>query len=583
MQQVDVLAPPGQAPRGAPYAALLLGAWLILVLPLEAFGGPLGAAGLVGVSLLTVAGTTAWRRRRSIARRLPTIGGVVLLFITYTRISDVGIAEHGLPSLAQPLILVLGAGTIIRRTRAGGSWGLYAHRRLWTAMTLYAAVLWASAIWASDPSSSTDAATELLKDLVVVYVIVETFDTPRRLRLAVWTVLAAGALLAALSVLQAATHTYGNSYGGLAQAPVRQIAGADNGQRSAGPVGDPNLYGLILVALVPLALARVRDERKGSLRVAAGLSALLLVAGIVLTYSRGDALALAVVAALYVPLARVRPSHVVIVLLALAPATALAPSSFWTRLGSLGDVVSGASVSADASLADRAGAMQVAMAIFEDHPLTGVGAENYGATYVPYALRLNVPSAAPRSHDLYLQVAAETGVPGLLTFGAAMALACLALLRRRAAALATGDRMVDGLATACLLALIAYLVGSAFLPSAYPRYLWVIVGLGMAAACLSAGGANRAAAGAAPMKSRRCGDGRGVSDNSLARNSPGTRRRQAAVLGAPASCRPAPAGWKPALPGVSAPIPHLPRAYDNAQTLAAGAEGVRLSDKEGVR
>jgi len=502
MQQADSLAPPAPLSRGVPgvpYRALLLAGWLILVLPLEAFGGALGAVGLVAVGALAVAGTTAWRQRRVIARRLPTIGGVVLLFITYTRISDVGIAQHGLPSLAQPLVLVLGAGTVIRRTRAGGSWGLYAHRRLWAAMALYAAVLWASAVWAPDPSSSTDAATELLKDLVVVYVIVETFDTPQRLRLAVWTVLAAGALLAALSVLQAATHTYGNSYGGLAEAPVRQIAGADNGQRSAGPVGDPNLYGLILVALVPLALMRMRDERKVSLRVAAGLSALLLVAGIVLTYSRGDALALAVVAVLYVPLARVRPSHVIIVLLALAPATALAPASFWTRIGSLGDVASGASASADASLADRAGAMQVAMAMFEDHPLTGVGAENYDATYVPYALRLNVPSAAPRSHDLYLQVAAETGVPGLLTFGAAMVLAWLALLRRRAAALATGDGAINGLTTACLLALIAYLVGSVFLPSAYPRYLWVIVGLGMAAARLAAGTGQRDATGAGAL------------------------------------------------------------------------------------
>ncbi len=436
----------------------------------------------------TVAGTTAWRRRRAIARRLPTIGGVVLLFITYTRISDVGIAQHGLPSLAQPLVLVLGAGTVIRRTRAGGSWGLYAHRRLWAAMALYAAVLWASAVWAPDPSSSTDAATELLKDLIVVYVIVETFDTPQRLRLAVLD--RRGGRRTARGPERAAG---GDAH--LRQLVRRAGAGAgtaDRGrrqrpaQRRAGPVGDPNFYGLILVALVPLALVRLRDERTGLPRVVAGLSALLLVAGIVLTYSRGDALALAAVAVLYVPLARVRRSHVIVALLALAPATALAPPSFWTRLGSLGDVASGAAASSDASLVDRAGATQVAMAMFEDHPLTGVGAENYGATYFPYALRLNVPSAAARSHDLYLQVAAETGVPGLLTFGAAMVLACAALLRRRAAALAAGDRTVDGLATACLLALAAYLVGSVFLPSAYPRYLWVIVGLGMAAARLAA-------------------------------------------------------------------------------------------------
>jgi len=93
-----------------------------------------------------------------------------------------------------------------------------------------------------------------------------------------------------------------------------------------------------------------------------------------------------------------------------------------------------------------------------------------------------VPSAASHAHDLYLQIASETGLPGLVTFGAAMFLALRAPWRRRVAALKAGDRVVDGLATSCLLALVAYLIGCVFLPSAYPRYLWVLVGLGMAAA-----------------------------------------------------------------------------------------------------
>ncbi len=464
----------------------LAAAWFAGALALGAFGGAPAAGARLLVAACVLAGPMLWRWRGAITRRLPMAGGLLLLFVSYTRLSDVGIAQYGLPSITQPLVLALAAATLVRRTCVGGSWGLHAHRRLWAALGLYVAVLWASAVWASNPASSVAAATELLKDLLIIYVIVETFDTPRRLRLAIWTVIIAGALLAGLSVLQAATHTYGNTYGGLAQAPVREITIGSNSERSAGPIGDPNFYGLILVALVPLALVRARDERGPFLRAVAVASALLLTAGLVLTYSRGDALVLAVVAVLYVPLARVRRSYVIAALVVLAPLASLAPQSFWDRVGSLG-AAAPTSTQADAALQDRAGSLAVAVAMFNDHPLTGVGAENFPDTYFPYALRLNVPSAASHAHDLYLQILSETGLPGFITFGAAMLLALRASWRRRGAALATGDHVVDGLATSCLLALTAYLIGCLFLPSAYPRYLWVLVGLGMAAALVDRG------------------------------------------------------------------------------------------------
>jgi O-antigen ligase len=135
----------------------------------------------------------------------------------------------------------------------------------------------------------------------------------------------------------------------------------------------------------------------------------------------------------------------------------------------------------DASLQNRAGAAEVALAIFADHPLAGVGGDNYPVVYFPYALRLNTPGAASRSHDLYLQVAAETGLLGLITFGSVIVLALRACWRRRSAAIRAKDRMTEGLVISCLLALAAYLIGSVFLPAAYPRYLWILIGLVMAA------------------------------------------------------------------------------------------------------
>jgi len=148
--------------------------WLASALALGAFGDAPAAGMLVLVTASVLVGPMVWRRRRAINRRLPVAGGLLLLFVSYTRLSDVAIAQHGLTSITQPLVLILATATLVRRTRGGGSWGLHAHRGLWAALGLYAAVLWASAIWAPNPASSVAAATELVKDLLIVYVMVTT-------------------------------------------------------------------------------------------------------------------------------------------------------------------------------------------------------------------------------------------------------------------------------------------------------------------------------------------------------------------------------------------------------------------------
>jgi PST family polysaccharide transporter len=455
----------------------LAAVWMALSMALAALGG-----GLLSPTLLLAAAVGL--PLAFVVVRWPVVGGAVMLFLLYTRISDVGIGQHGLPSIAQPYVFVLAALTFYRRTREGASRSLSAQAGLWCAVALYAAVLFLSSIWAVDASAAIRQATELLKNLLIAYIIAETFDTPAALRMGVWSLIAAGALLAGLSVLQAVTHTYGNTYWGLAQAPIRGITVGSTDHRSAGPIGDPNFYGLILVAIVPLALMRLRDERQGLLRLAAGLSILFLVAGLVLTYSRGDILTLGVALLAFVVLTRVRLAHIAVALVVVLPiAVTFVPASYWQRLSYLTTTFSQSpGAVSDASLNKRAAAGEVALAIFGDHPFLGVGADNYSEVYFPYARQLNVPDAASYSHDIYLQVAAETGLLGLIPYLAALFLALRAAWRGRRAARRARDSLWESLSTSCLLALITYLFGLAFLPGAYPRYLWLLVGLATAAA-----------------------------------------------------------------------------------------------------
>ena len=200
--------------------------------------------------------------------------GTALVVLLVSRVSDLGltgahvsaVSAAGLSPVSQAVLIALAALALARRVRAVGGWRLAADAAPWLALAVYLAALLASSVWAVSGPLARGQALSLVKNLVIVYVLVDLLaGSARALRLALWGLVAAGAAMAGLTVLQAATHTFADTYLGFAQAPVRQIVGTDQSYRSAGPIGDPNFYALVLAALVPVALMRVRDEaRPGS-------------------------------------------------------------------------------------------------------------------------------------------------------------------------------------------------------------------------------------------------------------------------------------------------------------------------------
>jgi len=86
-----------------------------------------------------------------------------------------------------------------------------------------------------------------------------------------------------------------------------------------------------------------------------------------------------------------------------------------------------------------------------------------------------------RSHNLYLQLAAETGIAGLAAFAVVVAFAFAGLERERRRLL-TRDRKLWAVVCGLELALIVYLTTSLFLHAAYVRYFWLLLGLCVVAA-----------------------------------------------------------------------------------------------------
>src|SRR5207248_1652524 len=111
---------------------------------------------------------------------------------------------------------------------------------------------------------------------------------------------------------------------------------------------------------------------------------------------------------------------------------------------------------------------------------TGVGKDNYRRLYPEYARRVDpsLPQTPVPTHNTPAQIAAETGILGLLAFMAVMLVAVLGLRKAKHSFAGGGLRHQAMLLEAVEVAIYGYLVTSLFLhDTIYQRYLWLLIGL----------------------------------------------------------------------------------------------------------
>jgi putative inorganic carbon (HCO3(-)) transporter len=242
--------------------------------------------------------------------------------------------------------------------------------------------------------------------------------------------------------------------------------------RVSGPFGDPNFFGQVLASLMPLAMYLVA---KGGRHQYLGLAGIMsLIGGILATGSRGTLVALGfslVAVAIFMPVARVR---VVAALVVAAGLIAIPLFAGQTQEAEHRDV------------GGRKTAALVAVAMFEDHPLVGVGPGRFEDHFRDYSRLIgNEERLKLESHSLPLEIASEQGLVGILAWFTAGAVMLTFALRRGAWNWLLGRAILFSIAT--------YLVAGLFLHGSLLKVLWILVGL-----CF-------AFAGALPERSRRLG------------------------------------------------------------------------------
>ena len=293
-----------------------------------------------------------------------------------------------------------------------------------TALVLWGVVTTFTAI---SPEMAYAALIELLKALVIFFVVMNALRTPQQLRSYILLFLVAFLIYPARGALQ--NYVTGNRYFGRAL--------------WNGIYANPNdLAAITLLALgLTLAIATVSTQNPRVRRAAIAFVPVTVVI-LLLTQSRGTFIGLlAGFGPAILSRVRRRPTLAGPVLIVVVLAAVLVPAAAWHRFEGISKVTSSQTIGeADqyGSAAQRLAILENGWRIFMDHPLLGVGIGCYNQANARYAPGLGRRDA----HNTYISLGAEMGIPGLLLWLGLVG-SVLVQVRRRRRSLEADDRTIQ--------------------------------------------------------------------------------------------------------------------------------------------
>jgi O-antigen ligase len=281
--------------------------------------------------------------------------------------------------------------------------------RVAVGMLVFLASALISSVQGLQPSASVEKVFLLLTAVALLLAVLQICRTREQL-----LVVVGGAVVSLL--VAGAQGVFQNLLGQFGEAGI-VVSGSVVG-RVQGSFGHPNQYGGFLAALIPLALVvLVMRDFPRPLRWLAAAAVAFGIPALVFSYARGAIAGL--VLGLIIWLAVVRPRLALLAAIVVATAgLLLAPATLKERL---------TASTAGGDLVLREDIWSGAVEIYSEHPLFGVGLDNFGDAYA--TLPSNLPNAAqrrllhqsdilvpPHAANLYLNVLAEQGIVGVAAF-----------------------------------------------------------------------------------------------------------------------------------------------------------------------
>jgi O-antigen ligase len=411
----------------------------------------------------------------------------ITFFLIYMNVPVVLVSAHGMPrplALLIPMLLVVPvAYRVLIRGEALRFPGLIIAALLMLACHTLSALL----------SDRPDLAMEtvfswLIEGVLLAFLIVNALRNRTEVFVAARALVAAGALMGLVVLLQQILGPTEHGMAGFGQIDMQDLGQSQH--RLAGPIGEKNRFAQVLAVLIPVT-AGLALTAPARLRLVYWMAILLICCGVALSFSRGAIVALVVVIPFALIFGFFRLRYLAIAAIFGAVLFAAIPY-LAHRVSSIGDVAlqslglaAGGFRNADGASRGRVTEMQAAGLLFLEHPLLGAGPGMAPVFYPEYAVLVGgkVRQGPRRSHNIYLQLAAETGVVGLLAFLGTLWVVLYSLDQGRRST-QYSDRELWGLLCGLELAVLILMATSFFLHAAYVRYFWLLLGLAVAAAAL---------------------------------------------------------------------------------------------------
>jgi O-antigen ligase len=356
--------------------------------------------------------------------------------------------------LHMPMVIMLAmiVATICRPSILMVRWG-FVFRKLGLLIALLAVVIIA-AFFNGYTIYSQDQIANCAAVLVVCALTLVWVDSPQRLKVLVWTLLACGAY-------------YIRKVLSDPRFMREEISSTEFDRlafRHAINFGNPNFIAILMVIMGFLALAVLSQER-GFYRKLIPAS---LICGFLLVFlkcqSRGGTLGLAAaVLTFWLLQKRKALTALVVVLTAVIGVNFLAPASYVTRLETI------VNYQQDKSATGRLDMWAISGKLISENPLFGIGIGNFEPTHPHMS-----------EHNAYVQVATEAGVPALLLYMILLGSGYFnSWQARRMTSLATADvSLVHRVSESLICALSGIAVQGFFTGFAFREFVWITITLG---------------------------------------------------------------------------------------------------------
>jgi putative inorganic carbon (hco3(-)) transporter len=418
------------------------------------FAGPTLVFGLLSIIFLAV-----------MLLHNPYLGVLAYIVFEYARLSAM---FPGLQNLQFGKLIVLTTLIIFLIRRATSHDIKIVPDKMYALLLVWLGIALVSMAFAMNMQMAFDATVDLAKWFVICFLIINLVDTLPKLQVFMWLFLL---LNLKLAQFQIRSFVAGLSAASNQDYFIREGIGSGSG----GYFANGNDFGMAMVIVVPLAFYLFLSVKSRILKVIAGAMTATFVIALLRSSSRGAALGLAAATALYWARSRNKLVNLALVIAFLAGFWAFASDPWKQRF------LNAQNYEEDSTASSRITLWKGGISMFTDHPLTGVGINNFSSNWVS-KYRPSGVRGATVVHNIFLQAASELGFGGLVVVVAVLIL----IFRRnqetrricREANLS--DPWLPNISLALDCSLIGFIVHGFFLTVLYYPHLYIIAALTLA-------------------------------------------------------------------------------------------------------